>query len=246
MNKRLKNLRDRFAEQKLEAFLISGASNRRYISGFTGSAGYLLVSQNKAILATDFRYIEQAQIQATDFRVVRIVGEFTGWLPEQIAALQAKRVGFESDDLTLVAYRQLVKAARKLPPKSRPVLVPIQGMIESLRAAKDTEEIKLIEKAVVLADAAVERADALLRPGITEKQLAWELEKFLKENGSESLPFEIIVASGPNSALPHARPGERIINEGEPVTLPGRFALVSRTKRSSVSTELSMKRNKLL
>ncbi len=219
MNHRLKKLRVKLKENKLDALLVSNAINRCYVSGFTGSAGFLLISQKSAMLATDFRYIEQAEKQAPDFEVVRIAGEFAGWFPDLVTKLRAKRIGFESDALTLTDYRHLVKAARKLPPKSRPTLVSMQGMIESLRAIKYPGEIELIEKAAVLADAAVEHAQVILKPGITEKKLAWELEKFLKENGSESLPFEIIAASGPNSALPHAQPSDRVIEKGEPVVI---------------------------
>ncbi len=219
MSSHLKKLRVKIRENQLDALLVSNATNRRYLSGFTGSAGFLFITQSDAVLATDFRYVEQAGIQSPDFRIARIGGGFAGWFPELVNTLGARQIGFESDDLTLASYRQLVKAARKLPPKSRPSLVSTQGMIESVRAVKDVDEIRLIEKAADLADAAEEYAVTSLRPGMTEKQLAWELEKFLKEKGSEGLPFDIIVASGPNSALPHAQPSDRVIESGEPVVI---------------------------
>ncbi len=219
MNIRLEELRRRLAQNRLNAFLVSQPTNRRYLSGFTGSDGFLFITQNEAVLATDFRYIEQAGVQAPDFQVKRIAGGFAQWFPELVIKSGAKRIGFESDDLTLTAYRQLSRAARKLPVISRPSLISTQGMIESLRSVKDADEIVLIEKAAALADAAEEYAATLLKPGMTEKQLAWELEKFLKDRGSEGLPFDIIVASGPNSALPHAQPSDRIINKGEPVVV---------------------------
>ncbi len=219
MNNRLKNLRLQLPKRKLDAFLVSQPSNRRYLSGFTGSDGFLFITQNEAVLATDFRYIEQAGIQAPHFQVRQIGGEFARWLPELVKESGVKRIGIESDDLTLTAYRLLVKAAGKLPATSRPTLVSTREMIESLRSVKDAGEIGLIEKAAALADAAEEYAAVLLSPGMTEKQLAWELEKFLKDRGSEGLPFDIIVASGANAALPHAQPSERIINEGEPVVI---------------------------
>ncbi len=219
MTSRVENLRLAIAHQQLDTIFISQTANRRYISGFTGSAGYVLVSQNEAILATDFRYVEQAKMQSPEFQTVQIAGEFGKWFPGIVADLNAKNIGFESDGMTLTAYRQLVKAARRFPPKSRPRLIPTYGLVESLRAVKNTEEINSIQNAAALADAAVEHADTLLKPGTTEKELAWSLEKYLRENGSENLPFPIIVASGPNSALPHAQPTDHIILEGEPIVI---------------------------
>ena len=219
MASRLENLRHAISQQQMDAIFISQDVNRRYISGFTGSAGYLLVSQDNAILATDFRYIEQATMQSPEFHVVKISGELVKWFPKIIAVLNAKDIGFESDGITLTAYHHLVKASKKPPPKSRPRLIPTNGLVEFLRAIKSAEEIESVQKAATLADAAVEYANTLLKPDISEKELAWSLEKFLRESGSENLPFPIIVASGPNSALPHAQPTDRIILEGEPVLI---------------------------
>jgi Xaa-Pro aminopeptidase len=92
-------------------------------------------------------------------------------------------------------------------------------MVEHLRSIKEPEELGLITKAVELSDAAFEQAKMIIRPGITEKDAAWEIEKFLRQEGSEGMPFEIIVASGSNSALPHARPTGKIIRPGEPVLI---------------------------
>ncbi len=170
-------------------------------------------------MATDSRYVKQAESEAPDFQVVQIRGEIPKWFPGLISEFSFKYLGFESHDLTLAAYRQLIKAVRRLPPKSRPRLIPIQRLVESLRVVKEEEELKFIEQAALLADTAIDYAETLLKPGITERKLAWELEKFLREGGSEGLPFEIIVASGPNSALPHAQPTDRPILEGEPVLI---------------------------
>ncbi|MFP3974862.1 MAG: aminopeptidase P family protein [Chloroflexota bacterium] len=221
MSNRLKQLRDLLPERELDAILISQPANRRYLSGFTGSDGYLLISQDNAILATDFRYREQSREQAPHFSTFEIKSASGGsdWFPQLIAETGVKRLGLESDGLTLAEYHQLVKAARKLSPKSRPRLLPAQGTVESLRAIKDKEELDSMRKAAALADTAEEHARSVLRRGMTEKELAWGLERFMREKGSESIPFDIIVASGPNSALPHAQPSERPIQEGEPVVI---------------------------
>ncbi len=219
MPSRLENLRHALSEQQLDALFVSQDTNRCYISGFTGSAGFLLVTHNDAILATDFRYVEQAREQALDFQIFHISGPFDGWLPKLISEIQSKTLGFEGDDISLITYHQLVKAIRKAPPKSRPRLISTQGIIERLRSIKNNQEMESINKAAALADAAEDHASSQLKPGMTEKELAWVLERFLREEGSESLPFPVIVASGPNSALPHAQPTDRPIQEGEPVVI---------------------------
>ena len=96
-------------------------------------------------------------------------------------------------------------------------LVPLEGLVESLRAIKEPEEIELIARAAALSDNAFEHIEGAIRSGMSEKEVAWEIERFLREQGSQAIPFDIIVASGPNSALPHARPSTRIIESGEPV-----------------------------
>lgn len=219
MMHRLKDLRRRLSEVGMDAVLISHPMNRRYLSGFTGSAGHLFITQQDAFLATDFRYIEQSRKQAPDFQILQVSSEFAKWLPALVSQLGVERLGCESNDLTLTAYRQLVKAIRKLAPKTRPQLIPSHGLVELLRSRKAKHELQSIEAAATLADAAVEHAHAILKAGITEKELAWNLERFLRGGGSESLPFEIIVASGQNSALPHAQPTDRQIQPGEPVVI---------------------------
>src|SRR5438552_4177936 len=101
MNQRLQRLRDALSRHELDAALISNKENRRYLSGFTGSAGYLLISQSDAALATDFRYYEQSATQAPDFRLHKIVGGSDGWLPPLVADLAGKKIGFEANDLTV-------------------------------------------------------------------------------------------------------------------------------------------------
>ena len=213
MNIRVEKLRQRLAESELDAILISQGENRRYLSGFTGSAAFLLISQKSAILATDFRYVEQAQSQAPDFDIAQIEGELPNWFPDLASSLGAKRIGFEANDLSFSTYRQLVATA------GEKELVPTEEIVESLRAIKDEEELELITRAVELADTAFEEVAPMIHPGMKEKEVAWELEKLLRERGSETVPFDLIVASGPNSTLPHARPSDRVLLPGEPVVI---------------------------
>jgi Xaa-Pro aminopeptidase len=204
-------------ENNADAVLISQADNRLYLSGFDGSAGYLLINAHKACLATDFRYTEQASHQAAGYEIVRIQGGFAQWLPALAADLNVRRLGFEAEDVPFATHRQLEDSLKENILQIE--LVPVSGMVEKLRAVKEPGELEHITKAVAIADAAYNRIEEALAPGMTELQVAWEIEKILRESGSGALPFEIIVAAGPNAACPHHRPGERVIQSGEPVLI---------------------------
>ncbi|OGO17726.1 MAG: hypothetical protein A2Z15_09240 [Chloroflexi bacterium RBG_16_50_11] len=217
VNKRLKKLRGRLAEKELDGILITQADNRRYLSGFDGTAGYLIIAAKKAILATDFRYTEQAKTEAPDFEIQRIGGSINDWFPSLVSALKIKRLGFEGGDVTYDFHRQLVEALKKK--KIAAKLIYVSGLVEGIRTVKEPEEIEFIAKASAITDAAFEDVEKKIRAGMTEKQIAWELEKAMRERGSQSLPFNIIVGSGPNAALPHAKPTDRVINEGEPIVI---------------------------
>jgi Xaa-Pro aminopeptidase len=215
--KRLRKLRTSIAENGLDALLLSQPENLRYLSGFTGSSGWLLISGQNAILATDFRYVEQAKGESPDFEIIQTKQELRDWLPGLVSDLRWRKLGFEANFISYEGYHKLGEAI-----KTKQInleLVPTTGIVEQLRSIKEPEELRFITKAVELADAAFEQAKAIIRPGITEKEIAWEIEKFLRQKGSEGIPFEIIVASGPNSALPHARPTEKTIRSGEPVLI---------------------------
>jgi len=216
-NQRLKHLRERFAVSEIDAMLVSSAENRRYLSGFHGTAGYLLITAEKAVLATDFRYTEQALAQAPDFEILRIANSLADWFPGLVAELGIKNLGFEGGDITYHVYRQLTDALKKKESTAR--MVPLDGLVEQLRVVKEPGEIELIARAAAITDRAFEAVEGAIRPGITELEVAWEMEKALRENGSQAPAFEIIVASGPNAALPHARPSNRVVGEGEPVVV---------------------------
>jgi len=217
--KRLQKLRTSIAEKGLDALLLSQPENLRYLSGFTGSgsSGWLLISGQSAILATDFRYVEQAKGESLDFEIIQTKQELRDWLPGLASDLGWHKLGFEANFISYDSAHKLSEAIETK--KVNLELVPTTGIVEQLRSIKEPEELGFITKAVALADAAFEQAKGIIRPGITEKEAAWEIEKFLRQEGSEGMPFEIIVASGPNSALPHARPTEKIICSGEPVLI---------------------------
>jgi Xaa-Pro aminopeptidase len=214
---RLKNLREKLASSNLDGMLIGSYANRRYLSHFTGSAGWLIISPKEAILAVDFRYVEQAKIESPYFDTCYFKGDIANWLPVQMKELAIRRLGIESDHMSLSVFNSIVQAIREYgdPVES----VPVKNIVESLRLVKNDTELLNIQAACKIADAAMSSVSRFLHPGITEKQVAWELECCMRQIGSQALPFEIIVASGPNAALPHAQPTDREILEGDPVTI---------------------------
>ena len=216
---RVDKLRAKVGEQGLDAFLVSQAENRRYLSRFTGSAGFLLIAKKRAILATDFRYVEQATKQAPGFDIFQIQGQLRQWFPKLIAEVDPERLGFEADDISFAVYQQLVESAKEIQTGAKLELIPTRELVESLRAVKQENELRCILGAAELADEAIAKIAAEITPGMTERQIAWEIEKLLREKGSQGLAFDIIVASGPNSALPHAQPSEHAVVKGEPIVI---------------------------
>ena len=217
MSERLLKLRQKLAEKELDGILISQPENRRYLSGFDGSAGLLLITGSESLLATDFRYTKQAREQAPDFQVIQTKGDMQEWFPGLVSDLKLRRLGFEAEHLSLATYQRMIEAVKTL--SSQLQFVSAQDLVDQIRAIKEARELELIAGAVKLADQALEHISNFVRPGMKEKEVSWEIERFLRENGSESLPFETIVASGPRSALPHAKPTERPIQTGEPIVV---------------------------
>jgi len=210
---RLTKLRETLITEGLDAILITQPENRRYLSGFTGSDGALLISQDQAVLATDFRYYEQVEKQAPDFRLAKVTARFETLLPELIQQVGAKTVGFESAHLTVDQHQKWQEVAEGFE------LVPTKGLVERIRAVKDEGELGKIKKAIALSDEALAHIADFIEPGMTEKEVAWELEVFMRTRGAEKLVFDTIVGSGPNGAMPHATVSERVIQAGEPIVI---------------------------
>ncbi len=215
--KRLRRLRVSVNEKGLDVLLVSRPENVRYLSGFTGSSAWLLVSEQKAVLATDFRYIEQADRESPDFETIQTKQQLHNWLPDMVADFGWQTMGFEADFISYDRYGRLIEEIKTKQVNLK--LIPTTNIVENLRCVKDPEELVFIKKAVELTDIVFEEMRATISPGVTEKDVAWELEKNFRQKGSEGIPFEIIVASGSNSALPHAQPTEKSISSGEPVLI---------------------------
>jgi Xaa-Pro aminopeptidase len=219
MNRRVERLRQALASHELDAALISNAHSRRYLSGFTGSAGYLLITPEDAVIATDFRYYEQSAKEAPEFRLHKVAGGFDAWAPGLFAGLGGKAVGFEAQDMSVATHQAFKKAVASLPDAEQPRLVPVSNLVEALRIYKEPAEIAALQRAVDLGDAAFTDVAQRIEPGWTEKQVAWEIEKYIREHGGDGLSFDTIIAGGPWGAMPHAQPRDRKLEAGEGVVI---------------------------
>ncbi len=221
-DQRINAIRRTLKENELDALLVLIAENRRYLSGFTGedtgfdeSAGGLLVTFEKLILATDSRFELQAQDEAPDYEVVIYREGLAKELPTLLQGSAIRRLGFEGNRVSCEQYGKMKNTLNTTVPGVE--LVETENLVEYLRVIKTRFEIEAIRKALYLAEQGFEEMAASLSPGMTEKQAAWNLEKILKEAGAEALSFPTIVAGGPNSAMPHAVPGNRPLMAGEPI-----------------------------
>ena len=196
-----------------DAFLVSSLVNVRYLSGFTGSNGLLLISGNNDFLFTDSRYIEQGREQTCDQITVSLTSGFSAI--EEVSRLYSlTNVAFESDHLT---YSEFTGMEKLLNPRVN--LISSKGVVEKIRSIKDNDEVDLIRRAASLADDAVTLAIQESKPGKSEFEIAWVIEKFLRENGADGVAFDTIVATGANSAKPHHRAGSTIIKAGDPLVI---------------------------
>ncbi|WP_059171103.1 Xaa-Pro peptidase family protein [Bacillus sp. FJAT-27445] len=209
---KVEKLRNEFGKLGIDGMLITSGFNRRYMSNFTGSAGTVLISADKALFITDFRYVEQASKQCEGFEVVRHNGTMQEEVAHQAKLLGIAKLGFEQNHVTYGLYKSYEKVFEG-------ELVPVDGAIEKLRLIKTDAEIKILKEAAGIADAAFTHILEFIRPGKTELEVSNELEFFMRKAGASSSSFDIIVASGYRSALPHGVASEKVIEAGDFVTL---------------------------
>ncbi len=233
---RIERLRALFDEAKIDGMLISQPESRFYLSGYTGhdlpprdSAGYLMIGKAGAWLLTDPRTSEQAENEAKDYTVVayNVNARQSQRFIEGVQELGITKLGFESIHLPhafWVAFSDAV-GEKGAEGKDGPIpgpgveLVPLKDIVDKLRIRKDTQELTDLQAAIdVLDDCFMHLAKNELRVGRTEKEIALAVEQYLQSRGSTT-SFPSIVASGPNSSMPHAVPTDRQIQEGEPITI---------------------------
>ncbi|MFC5403956.1 M24 family metallopeptidase [Cohnella soli] len=212
-NARIKRLRELLASSEGDALLVTNPINRRYLSGFTGSSGVVLVTASDAVLVTDFRYREQAPQQAAGFRIEEHGASMNGKIAELLVEWKVGTLLIEEDDVTFASYQKM--AADFAPAK----LSPSASMVEKLREIKDEGELAIMQEAADIADRAFQHILGFIKPGLTEKAVALELEIFMRSQGAASSSFDTIVASGERSALPHGTASDRVIGQDEFVKL---------------------------
>jgi Xaa-Pro aminopeptidase len=213
IQQRLKKFRENLLENQIQAALITKRENYLYLSGFTGSSAYLIITQEAAILVTDFRYEEQANRQASCFEIVKFQGNIYKALDDLIIDRNISKLGFEEAYLT---YNNYLEYKSKLSVKE---FIPLNSIVDKMRFIKDTEEIELIKKAVEIADNGFTHIVKFIKPGVAEIEIAAELEYYMRKIGAKGASFETIVASGVRSSMPHGVASEKKINMGDTITL---------------------------
>lgn len=201
---RLEKLRKKLAEARLEALIVSGLPNVRYLTNLTGSSALLLVTEKDAVLFTDGRYGLQAADEVRGAKVAVARGALVRALIGSAKRRRLRRLGFERGRASFELYEALRSG---LPRRVR--LEPLAGAVERLRAIKEEEEIAAIRRAVKLNSAVFEAAVREIRPGKTEIEVAASIERHMRALGGEKPAFETIVAAGERAALPHARPTDK-------------------------------------
>jgi Xaa-Pro aminopeptidase len=219
MKERTQQMVAKLPQQELDAVLISNPENRRYLSGFTGSAGWLLLSPRRSVLVTDSRYTEQAGLQAPDYQIIQSKGGGWSWLLELLKGSGIRRLGFESQTMTVASHQGLLDALKEDADLNKTSLVPTTGLTEELRIIKDQEELALLQKAIDASDAAMTAVCPAIQAGMTEKEVAWRMEVAMREFGADCPSFDTIVAAGPNGAMAHHHPSDRPIQQGEPIVI---------------------------
>lgn len=198
----------------IDAIIVLNRYNRRYLTGYCGDTGVAYISKNKKIIFTDFRYIYQAEAEATDFEVIDITDKgYAASIAEAAMNDQVKAVGFEEVELNYAEYKAYIEKLEDIK------FVPLTDELSSLRMVKTREELENIKMAEHIGDIAFSKILEDIKPGVTELEIAAKLEYIMKTNGAEGISFDPIVASGINSSMPHAVPGRKKIEHGDFVTL---------------------------
>lgn len=207
---RLKQIREEMKKRSLDGVIFYKPENRFYVSGFTGSTGYAVILPERALFVTDFRYISQSTNECKGFCIEEISAQ--RGIGDVLNDYGVKRLGFEDDFMTVEAYESLKK-------KFQGELVPMKRLIEPLRQIKSEEEAEMMRKAQSIADETFAHLLEFIKPGMTERQVYLELVSDLRRRGAEGESFSAIVASGERGSLPHAAPTDKVIEEGDLLTL---------------------------
>lgn len=204
-------LRKQMEELDLDGFLVGSKANMYYLSGFTGTYARVLITKKGKFIFADGRYFEQLKTQSPDFEVIdnhmlmaQTIGEF-------ITEKRLGKIGFESEEMNVADYLELVDTNAEL--------IPTKHIIDQLRMIKAKEEVNKIREAGHIADKTFEYIQKYIKPGMTEKQVANEIDRYGLANGADAVAFETIVASGIRSSLPHGHASNKEIKNNEMIIL---------------------------
>ncbi len=208
MKKRIGHLKKIIKDNDLDGVILTSLSNIRYFTSFSGASGLAFLGRNFSYLLVDFRYFEQAKIEARNFKVEIVGKNFFNKLAEIVKSHESlKTLGFEEDNLTFSLYRQAKEKLKEVK------LVPLQ--LSNVRIIKEEKEIEKIKKAAKIADNSFSEIIPFIKPGVQENDIALELEYLMRRKGAEKASFDIIVASGNRSSMPHAKTSVKKIRKGE-------------------------------
>ncbi len=206
---RQKNSRRILDSCPLDGVLFVGLENIRYLCGFTGSDGAFVITREDSFFLTDSRYWTQADEEVKGARIIHYKKKMEG-IFSLLSDLNLAEIGFESASLSFSAYQFL---SERFAGKAR--LVPLENDLRNLRAVKDPQELNLIRKAIDISSNAFSMATEMLKEGVVEREVALEMESLMKRGGAEAMGFDIILASGKRSALPHGKASDKRIEKGD-------------------------------
>jgi Xaa-Pro aminopeptidase len=216
---RHKSVRDAMKQLKLDAILLTHPPDLAYLTNFTGDDSIGIITAKDLHIVTDFRYREQAQLEASWVKLSVRDGKMSDALAKAVIETGAKRVGFEANAATFGQVHALDKAIKDQKPGRDIELVPLEDVMTNIRKVKDDHEIDLIRKAVAVAEEAFQAIRGEIKAGLSENHIAGLLIAELRSRGAQTVSFEPIVAAGPNSSLPHYRPGETLVKRDQPLLI---------------------------
>ncbi len=205
MNKRLSQIKEYMKESSLDSLLITDRKNMRYLSGYTGE-GYMFIADDLRCIVTDFRYTYQASTQTKGFEIYDI----STFKPKYAFGIY-QNTGYENESITYKSYLSFKEIFKNL--------VPVGNELLKIRAVKDIEEINAIKTAEEIGDGAFSHILPYIKPGVSERDIALEIEFFMRKSGAEALSFDTIVATGSHGAMAHAEPDERVLLAGDFVVM---------------------------
>jgi Xaa-Pro aminopeptidase len=209
MSARLDELRDRLAANEVDALVSLDAVTNDYLSNFSGSTSAVIVTANRAILVTDFRYREQARAEVAGFELREASDSYMREVCQALSDTGARKIGFEPDRMTVKSYHEVQEWL------STVELVAVDRLVSKLRMCKDDGELEKIGRAAQIATAVVTEIPSIVKEGVSERELAAEIEYLIRNKGADGSSFDPIALFGDRSSLPHGKPSERRLASGD-------------------------------